>query len=397
MYGPDLLHGEDRREHVRDFAKALSGMPNLAVLHCDVSYCSLEVCVVLSTACFNELGSLALRITDHSIPISLSVYQLGNLQPHLPNLKRLIIRDNTKPSHAQHFIQQVMNSRRNALTELMLSCWYDSGSQYLQRIPYDAPRWSCLNTLTIRRDAFNLDDLSLIPQIQRLTLLRDQRPIPQIPSHILPNLQYVACATVNLAAFLPSENEDGGRPIRRVKLDGVSATGTYHGPRNQPTRSVLRNALRHLQFSTSPLEDLAFPIRMLYAEYFSDVAPYLSEAKSLVIHVVSRASVQTAERRKTQRMPMRELGQRIVRQLPRLQTLLMANAVVPCRNDEPVASEMEKIARHKAILEEWSTYRPNLTRVALGQEYLWEKGVDGWRRVDAIYEQDDHELRAGDY
>lgn len=94
---------------------------------------------------------------------------------------------------------------------------------------------------------------------------------------------------------------------------------------------------------------------------------------------------------------MRELGQRIVQQLPCIRTLLMPNATIPCKNDPPVASEEEKLARHKEVLEEWSIYRPMLERVALGREYLWEKREEGWRRVEAVYERDDHELRYFDY
>ncbi len=94
---------------------------------------------------------------------------------------------------------------------------------------------------------------------------------------------------------------------------------------------------------------------------------------------------------------MRELGQQIVQQLPCMRTLLMPNATIPCKNDPPVASEEEKLARHKEILEEWSIYRPMLERVALGRDYLWEKREEGWRRVEAVYERDDHELRYFDY
>jgi hypothetical protein len=75
----------------------------------------------------------------------------------------------------------------------------------------------------------------------------------------------------------------------------------------------------------------------------------------------------------------------------------MPNATIPCKNDEPVASQKEKIIRHKQILNEWTTICPTLERVALGKDYLWEKGIDGWVRRDAIYEHDYHELRYFDY
>ena len=94
---------------------------------------------------------------------------------------------------------------------------------------------------------------------------------------------------------------------------------------------------------------------------------------------------------------MRELGELIVRQLPRLKTLLMPNAAIPCKNDPPAASEEERVHRHRMILDEWSAYRPTLERVSLGWEYLWEKKEGEWRRVDAVYQRDDHELRYFDY
>lgn len=94
---------------------------------------------------------------------------------------------------------------------------------------------------------------------------------------------------------------------------------------------------------------------------------------------------------------MRELGQLIVQQLPCLQTLFMPNAVIPCRNDEPVASEEEKVLRHKSILGEWSTYCPTLVRVSLGKKYLWQKEGEEWTRIDAMYDIDDLELRDFDY
>lgn len=94
---------------------------------------------------------------------------------------------------------------------------------------------------------------------------------------------------------------------------------------------------------------------------------------------------------------MRELGEQIVRQLPCLKTLLMPNAMIPCKNDPPVASEEDRVHRHRMILDGWSAYRPTLERVSLGREYLWEKTEEGWRRMDAMYERDDHELRYFDY
>jgi hypothetical protein len=298
VYGPDRLHSnsEDRREFIRDFARALPKMPNLRTLNCDVSYCSLEVCIALSTGSFGRLEFLALRITDQSIPISRSVHQLGDLQARLPNLTHLLIRDNTKPSYAQQFIENFIEYRKDQLIEVMLSCWYDSGNQYLQ-YPCGIPSWSSLNTLTIRRVSFDIQVLSLVPQVRRLTLLRDRTPIPpdHLPAHILPNLQYIACAAFNLGSFLRGGKGGSGRPVSQVKLDGVSATGIYHGPSNQPTRTSLKNALSQLAFSSSPIEHLAFPIRMLYAAYFSDVAPYLQDVKSLIVHIVIRANVQTGE------------------------------------------------------------------------------------------------------
>lgn len=294
LYGPDHLYGEDRREFIRDLAKALNHMANLTSLNCDVSYCSLEVCISLSTGKFEQLESLALRITDHSVPISRSVHRLGDLGPYLPSLTRLIIRDNTQPSHARSFIEHFISSRRNALKELMLSCWYDNGAKFIQR-PSDTTCWLSLRSLIIRRDAFNLQAMSLLPHLERLTLLRDLKPMPPLPISILPNLQYIACATFNLASFLPKCRIGDGRPIKSVKLDGISAVGTYHGPRNQPTRTSLRNALSMLAFSSERIQDIALPVRMLYAAYFRDVAPYLSEVKSLVVHIVVRASVHTGE------------------------------------------------------------------------------------------------------
>ncbi|KAI0087993.1 hypothetical protein BDY19DRAFT_906984 [Irpex rosettiformis] len=397
VYGPDHLHGEENREFIRNLAKALRSMPSLVSLNCDVGYCSLEVCIVLSTGHFDNLEYLALRFTDRSIPISRSVHQLQDLKPRLPNLRRLLIRDNTQPSHAQIFIQYFIDYRRSALSDVMFSCWYDSGNKFLL-VPCDAPEWSSLTDLTIRRDAFSPATMSLVPSVRRLTLLRDLRPMPPLPAHILPRLEHIGCAAFNLSAFLPKGDRTKGRPISSVTLDGISATGAYHGPRNQPTRTSLRNALSQLAFSSKPIDFLGFPIRMLYAEYFSDVSPYLQEATSLIVHIVIRADVQTSERRNATRgTPMRELGERIVQQLPCLKTLLMPNAIIPCKNDPPAASEEEKMSRHKSILSEWSTYCPTLKRVSLGKEYLWEMKEEGWRRVDALYERDDHELRYFDY
>ena len=94
---------------------------------------------------------------------------------------------------------------------------------------------------------------------------------------------------------------------------------------------------------------------------------------------------------------MRELGELIVRQLPRLKTLLMPNAAIPCKNDPPATSAEDRVHRHRMLLDEWSAYRPTLVRVSLGLEYLWEKEEEGWRRVDAVYERDNHELRYFDY
>ncbi|KAI0341985.1 hypothetical protein BDW22DRAFT_224605 [Trametopsis cervina] len=297
VFGPQrIVHGgEDRRDFVGDFAKALMNMTNLRVLNCDISFCSLEVCIALSNGNFPHLQSLALRITDHSVPVSRSIHQLQDLQPHLPNLKRLLIRDNTHPSYAKRFIQCFIQSSQHSLRELMLSCWYDSGNLYLQSDNRcTVPEWRSLETLTIRRDAFNVNILRCMPQIRRLTLLRDYSKLQPLPDDILPNLEHIGCAIFNLNAFLPTAV--AGRPIRSVKLDAVSPTGTYHGPRNQPTRSSLRAALSHLAHSSVPIESLATPIRMLYAEYFPDVTPFISELQSLVIYVVHRAPVQTGHR-----------------------------------------------------------------------------------------------------
>ena len=279
---------------IRNMATALGNMPNLVSLNCDISYCSLEVCVTLSTGNFDNLEFLALRITDSSIPISRSVHRLGDLSPRLPNLRQLLIRDNTQPSHARHFIEHFIDYRRAALNDVMLSCWYDSGNQYLLTpcLP-DTMQWSSLTRLTIRRDAFCLDTLSHFPSVRQLTILRDLRPMSCLPPDILPNLEHIGCATFNLGAFLLKNGM--GRPICSVTLDGISATGTYHGARNQPTRSSLRSALSHLAYSSKPIIHLAFPVRMLYARFFSDVSPYLQDVTSVIVHIVTRAQVQTGE------------------------------------------------------------------------------------------------------
>lgn len=263
VLGPDTLSRHNPTwlslllAFTRDFTASLRGMTNLEYLNCDIAYCSLEVALTLCEATFDRLHSLVIRFDDTSLSSPLrATNDLHKLEKaHLPGLKRVIVRENAQHIQPSTFVDHIVNSRRDSLHDLMLRSRIHSYTSLWRRAP--PPIWASLETLSICRAMFDANVLAEMPQIRSFTILQDFEAIQDsISSQILPKLQHLGCQPLNVAAFLPLNLPELGRPIRSVHFNGASSRGGYDSTSAPPSLRHILLGIAHLRFSSDVVEEL---------------------------------------------------------------------------------------------------------------------------------------------